>query len=99
MRPCQHFFTRSDNKAFAAAGIPAHTMSSFNLHADYHQPSDEISKIDFDHMARVINAGAHAVRLLADGAAPVWLPGGKPGQPDTKPESTCATGRGRGGGG
>lgn len=96
-RPCQHFFTRSDNKAFADAGIPAQTLSTFNLHADYHRPSDEISKIDFVHMAKVIDAGVHAVRDLADGSAPTWLPGGRPGQPDTKPESTCVAGRGRGG--
>ena len=40
-RPAQHFFERSDNIAFAERGIPAHTLSTFNLHADYHQPSDD----------------------------------------------------------
>jgi hypothetical protein len=77
-RPDQQFFERSDNIAFARRGIPAHTLSSFNLHADYHQPSDEISKIDFVHMAGVINAGAKAVRLLTDGPKPEWKPGGRP---------------------
>ncbi len=74
----QNFFERSDNIAFARRGIPAHTLSSFNLHADYHQPSDDISKVDFVHMAGVINAGARAVRLLTDGPKPEWKPGGKP---------------------
>jgi Peptidase family M28 len=77
-RPDQHFFERSDNIAFAKRGIPAHTLSTFNLHSDYHQPSDDISKIDFVHMAGVINAGARAVRLLTDGPKPEWKPGGRP---------------------
>jgi hypothetical protein len=77
-RPDQRFFERSDNIAFARAGIPAHTLSSFNLHGDYHCPSDETSKVDFDHMASVINAAATAVRILADGPAPQWHPGGRP---------------------
>ena len=59
-------------------GIPAHTLSSFNLHADYHQPSDDITKVDFVHMAGVINAGAKAVRILTDGPKPEWKAGGKP---------------------
>ncbi|MFI5231018.1 MAG: M20/M25/M40 family metallo-hydrolase [Gemmatimonadales bacterium] len=77
-RPDQQFFQRSDNIAFARRGIPAHTLSSFNLHTDYHQPSDDISKVDFVHMAGVINAGARAVRLLTDGPKPEWKPGGRP---------------------
>ena len=77
-RPEQQFFQRSDNIAFARRGIPAHTLSSFNLHSDYHQPSDDITRVDFVHMAGVINAGAGAVRLLTDGPKPEWKPGGKP---------------------
>jgi Zn-dependent M28 family amino/carboxypeptidase len=77
-RPSQHFFERSDNIAFAERGIPAHTLSSFNLHADYHQPSDELSRIDFAHMTAVINSAARAVALLANGPLPVWNPGGRP---------------------
>jgi hypothetical protein len=74
----QNFFERSDNIAFARRGIPAHTLSSFNLHTDYHRPSDDITKVDFVHMAGVINAGAKAVRLLTDGPKPEWKAGGKP---------------------
>jgi hypothetical protein len=77
-RPSEHFFERSDNIAFAERGIPAHTLSSFNLHADYHQPSDELSRIDFAHMTAVINTATRAVRLLANGPLPVWNPGGRP---------------------
>ena len=77
-RPEQQFFQRSDNIAFARMGIPAHTLSTFNLHDDYHRPSDEVSKIDFDHMAGVINAAVRAVELLADGPRPHWNPNGQP---------------------
>ncbi|MCC7195398.1 MAG: M20/M25/M40 family metallo-hydrolase [Gemmatimonadaceae bacterium] len=77
-RPEQNFFQRSDNIAFARAGIPAHTLSTFNLHTDYHQPSDDVDKVDFDHMAAVINAATRAARLLSDGPKPQWKPGGKP---------------------
>jgi len=74
-RPEQNFFMRSDNVAFARRGIPAHTISSYNLHTDYHRPGDEARLADPAHMAAVINAAARAVRLLADGPAPQWAPG------------------------
>jgi hypothetical protein len=77
-RPAQSFFTRSDNIAFARAGIPAHTLSTFNLHTDYHRPSDEPSKADIPHMTSVIRAAVTAVGILANGPAPQWKPGGKP---------------------
>jgi Zn-dependent M28 family amino/carboxypeptidase len=77
-RPSQHFFERSDNIAYAQMGIPAHTLSTYNMHSDYHRPSDELSRIDFGHMTRVIQAGAQAVRILADGPVPTWNKGGQP---------------------
>ncbi|MDQ2767941.1 MAG: M20/M25/M40 family metallo-hydrolase [Gemmatimonadota bacterium] len=77
-RRSQHFFERSDNIAFAKRGIRAHTLSSFNMHADYHQPSDDVSRIDFAHMTAVINSALRAVSLLANGPLPVWNPGGRP---------------------
>lgn len=75
----QNFFFRSDNIAFAVLGIPAHTLSSFGLHADYHQPSDEIELIDFDHMAALVDAAVEAVRFLANGPTPDWKEGGREG--------------------
>jgi len=75
----QNFFFRSDNIAFARLGIPAHTLSSFNLHTDYHQPSDEVDKIDFAHMAALVDATVEAVRFLADGPKPAWKEGGMEG--------------------
>jgi Zn-dependent M28 family amino/carboxypeptidase len=90
-RPEQSFFTRSDNIAFARAGIPAHTLSTFNLHRDYHQPSDEVDKVDFDHMAAVINAAVRAVRLLTDGAKPAWHPGLRPCRQGEQPAQGVCT--------
>jgi Zn-dependent M28 family amino/carboxypeptidase len=78
MRPDQQFFMRSDNIAFARMGIPAHTLSSYNMHSDYHELTDELGLVDLTHMAGVINAAAQAVGLLANGPAPHWNPGGKP---------------------
>lgn len=78
-RPQYNFFLRSDNIVFARQGIPAHTLSSYNMHADYHTPDDEVDRIDFEHMALVIETAIEAVRVLADGPAPEWNPGGRPG--------------------
>ena len=77
-RPARNFFQRSDNIAFAMRGVPAHTLSSFNLHTDYHTPGDEASRIDYGHMLAVIRSAVRAARILADGPAPVWKPGGRP---------------------
>jgi len=78
-RPDQRFFFRSDNIAFARLGIPAHTLSSFNLHTDYHQPSDEVDRVDFAHMSALVDAAVEAVRFLADGPTPAWKEGGMEG--------------------
>jgi len=77
-RLAQDFFRRSDNYAFALKGIVAHTVSSYNMHADYHRPTDEVSGIDPRHMAAVINSVAQVVRQLADGPKLRWKPGGQP---------------------
>lgn len=81
MRIGQRFFERSDNVAFARIGIPAHTISSYNLVTPYHNPKDEASTVDPQHMAQVISATAKALRLLADGLKPEWHPGGRPEAP------------------
>jgi hypothetical protein len=77
-RPGQNFFSRSDNAAFARIGIPAHSLSSYNLQTPYHSPKDEAGIVNVEHMAEVISATAKAVRLLADGPKPAWHPGGQP---------------------
>jgi hypothetical protein len=81
-RPDFRFFERSDNIVFAMRGIPAHTLSSFALHSDYHQPSDEIDGIDFAHLQQAADAVMRAVRTLADGSAPRWHTDGRPLPPN-----------------
>jgi hypothetical protein len=78
--PEQNFFQRSDNYSLARRGIVAQTISSFGLHADYHQPSDEIGRIDFPHMTRAIGSMVEPIQWLAQTTwKPQWLPNGRPG--------------------
>lgn len=77
--PEQNFFTRSDNIQFARRGVVAHTVSSFGLHKEYHQPSDEIRYVDFAHMTNAIRSMLEAIVWLANsGFTPEWLPGKRP---------------------
>jgi hypothetical protein len=77
--PDQHFFQRSDNFALAKQGIVAQTVSSFGLHKDYHQPSDDLAHIDFDFLIHSIQSMVEPVRWLAGANwRPEWNPGGKP---------------------
>jgi hypothetical protein len=76
--PDRGLFFASDNIGFAMEGIPAHTVSSSDLHEDYHTPDDEVDRIDFESMTRVVEALVDAARVLADGEAPVWKEGGRP---------------------
>jgi hypothetical protein len=66
-------FSASDNHSFVRKGIVAHSLSAGSLHADYHQPGDEVDKLDIVHMTTIIRAMLHAVRDLADrDEAPRW---------------------------
>ncbi|MFT4539152.1 MAG: hypothetical protein ACI841_002919 [Planctomycetota bacterium] len=74
--PKQSFFTRSDNYAFVQRGIVGQTFSTYNLHEDYHRPSDEADTLDFEHMAACVRAGLGAVRLCLDSSyTPTWNEG------------------------
>jgi hypothetical protein len=77
--PRDNFFQRSDNIALARRGIIAQTVSSYGLHKDYHQPSDDLAKIDFNHLDSAIASMVDPIRWLAGTAwRPAWNPGGKP---------------------
>jgi aminopeptidase YwaD len=77
--PEQSFFTRSDNIQFARRGVIAHTVSSYGLHKEYHQQSDETKLIDFAHMTDSIRSMLNPILWLANsGFKPEWLPGMKP---------------------
>lgn len=78
-RPDQSFFTRSDNIKFARKGVVSHTVSSFNLHTDYHQASDEVGKVDFAHMVDAVRSMLEPVRWLANSTfTPAWTADGRP---------------------
>ena len=60
-------------------GSPAHTLSSFNLHTDYHRSSDDVEGVDFEHLVAAVETVIMAVRALADAPSPpAWNEGGQP---------------------
>ena len=78
-RPEQSFFTRSDNIKFARKGVVSHTVSSFNLHTDYHGVGDEVSKVDFAHMVDAVRSMLEPIRWLANSTfVPAWTADGRP---------------------
>lgn len=77
--PEQGFFRRSDNYVLARRGVIAHTVSSFGLHPEYHQPSDDIAHLDFAHLTQAIQAMIVPVQWLCNsGFKPRWNPGQQP---------------------
>jgi aminopeptidase YwaD len=77
--PDQRFFERSDNIRFARRGVVAHTVSSFGLHGEYHQPSDEFRHVNIAHMRDAIASLVEPVRWLATTTEkPTWIEGRKP---------------------
>ena len=75
----QGFFRRSDNYVLAKKGVVAQTVSSFGLHKDYHQPSDDLAHIDFQHMTNAIASLITPVEWLVNSNfIPKWNAGGKP---------------------
>lgn len=77
--PEQSFFTRSDNIRFAYEGVISHTVSSFNLHKDYHQASDEVKTIDFPYMTKSIQSMYAPVVWLANSTfVPTWYENCRP---------------------
>ncbi len=78
-RPEEHFFMRSDNYVLAKKGVVAQTASSYGMHSDYHQPTDDIAHIDFKHMTDAIGSLIAPVEWLVNSDfKPEWKPGGKP---------------------
>jgi hypothetical protein len=67
--PEERFFFRSDHFSFARKEIPALFFFA-GVHEDYHQPSDEVDKIDADKAARVARLIFHTAYAIADDASP-----------------------------
>lgn len=77
--PDQNFFERSDNIRFARRGVVAHTVSSYGLHREYHQSSDEFDHINVTHMRDAIASLVGPVRWLAMTTdKPTWVDGKRP---------------------
>jgi Zn-dependent M28 family amino/carboxypeptidase len=75
----ENFFARSDNFVLAKKGVVAQTISSYGLHADYHQPSDDLARLDFKHMNAAIGSLLAPVEWLVNSNfQPKWNIGGKP---------------------
>lgn len=74
MKPIKgDYFSRSDNFAFARAGIPAHTLAVAADYSDYHKVSDEWQKIDYANMANVDRGIALGLlQLASDAPPPAW---------------------------
>lgn len=77
--PGQKFFLRSDNYVLAKSGVVAQTISSYGLHRDYHQPSDDLAHLDFWHLEAAIGSLLGPIEWLVNSAfEPKWNEGGKP---------------------
>ena len=76
--PATQLFAGSDNLSLARKGVVAHSISAGSLHQDYHQPGDEVAKIDCEHMAAVIRGLRAVVLEFANRPErPVWNDAGK----------------------
>lgn len=62
-------YARSDNYSFVAAGVIAHSFSAGSLHADYHQPTDEVARLNLPHMTKIIRGLMAGTLPLATGDA------------------------------
>ena len=82
----QNFFERSDNIVFVKQGVVGQTLSSYNMHRDYHGVDDEADRIDFAHLDACAEAGFLAAIELTQGRVrPTWNPGFDPLKPDEEP--------------
>jgi hypothetical protein len=73
--PEEQAFFRSDHLAFVRADIPAIFFTTWD-HEDYHQPSDEASRIDADKASRVARLTFLLTWAIAeDDSPPTWNDG------------------------
>jgi hypothetical protein len=67
------YFSRSDNAAFASAGVPSTTLSVTYAFSDYHGAGDEWPKLDYENMVKVDRTIALAAYQMADSTEePHW---------------------------
>ena len=53
-RMANQLFMSSDKFSFVQKGVIAHSVSAGSLHEDYHQPGDEVAKLNIPHMTKII---------------------------------------------
>ena len=72
--PGQRFYSRSDHYNFARRGVPI--LFFFNgVHDDYHQPSDEVEKIDAEKASRIVKLMFYlGLEVANSDARPQWNP-------------------------
>lgn len=72
--PQEQFYRRSDHFNFAVRGVPI--LFFFNgVHADYHRPGDEVSKIDAEKESRIVKLVFYLGLDVANAARkPEWNP-------------------------
>jgi hypothetical protein len=61
----ESLYTRSDHYSYAAKGVPVIFFTT-GLHPDYHANTDEVSKIDFGKMTRVVELVYETTLRLAN---------------------------------
>ncbi|MEO7217699.1 MAG: M28 family peptidase [Gemmatimonadaceae bacterium] len=77
--PEEHFFQRSDNYALALQGVVAHTAAGWGTPPTYHQPDDELSRLNIPFMTSAIQSLIKPLSWLATSDfKPAWNPGGRP---------------------
>jgi putative aminopeptidase FrvX len=66
--PDKNLYQRSDNYVFVKKGVPAHSiMASSDTEKCYHEPCDQVDRIDIPNMTAIIQAIAKATRTLVKG--------------------------------
>jgi len=67
--PDQNLFYRSDNATLARLGVPAHTISTSKMDSEpnYHKVTDEVSTLDLENMAKIIEAIAVSSKTIISG--------------------------------
>ena len=71
--PQLRIFEFSDQIVFARGGIPSIFFTSTGPDRHYHQPSDQLETLDFDHLKRLAHLVLWTTRAVADaGTPPQW---------------------------
>ncbi len=72
-RMANQLFMASDNFSFVRKGLVAHSLSAGSLHPDYHQPGDEVEKLNIPHMTQIIRRLLDVTREFTErDEAPAW---------------------------